>query len=354
MTLPTEMTAAVLHAPGDLRVERVPVPSPAEGQVLVKVGACGVCGSDVPRVLTKGTYTFPLIPGHEFAGTVAALGKGVRGFREGEGVAVFPLIPCRKCEMCEGQWYEMCEDYDYLGSRSNGAFAEYVVAPAWNLLKLPKRVSLECAAMAEPAAVARHGLERVGVCPEDSVAIFGAGPIGVMLAQWASAMGASPVFLIDVRADRIEAARKATRATCLDATQTDVLAEVQRLTDNVGADVVVEAAGVPVTVPQCIRAAARGGDVVLLGNPSQDVTIPMADVSLILRKQLDIHGTWNSGYRGDNCEDDWTATLEAMAKGHLTLEPLITHRYRIEQAKEAFAMMAASREFHNKVMFCFE
>ncbi|MBM3471961.1 MAG: galactitol-1-phosphate 5-dehydrogenase [Armatimonadetes bacterium] len=354
MSVPSEMTAAVLHAPGDLRIERAPVPSPADGQVLVKVGACGVCGSDVPRVLTKGTYRFPLIPGHEFAGTVAALGKGVRGFREGEAVAVFPLIPCRKCEMCEGQWYEMCEDYDYLGSRSNGAFAEYVVAPAWNLLKVPKRVSMECAAMAEPAAVALHGLERGGIGPEDSVAIFGAGPIGITLAQWAVAKGASPVFLIDVRADRIEAARKATRATCLEATQTDVLAEICRLTENAGVDIAVEAAGVPVTVPQCIQVTARGGDIVLLGNPSQDVTIPMADVSLILRKQLDVHGTWNSSYRGDNCEDDWTATLEAMAKGHLQLEPLITHRYRIEQANEAFAMMAENREFHNKVMFCFE
>ncbi|MBM3498400.1 MAG: zinc-binding dehydrogenase, partial [Armatimonadetes bacterium] len=236
MPLPSEMTAAVLHAPGDLRVERVPVPEPAEGQVLIRVGACGVCGSDVPRVMTKGTYSFPLIPGHEFAGTIAAVGPRVRGWREGDRVAVFPLIPCNRCEPCAMRWYEMCESYDYLGSRCNGAFAEYVAAPAWNLLKLPKGVSLECAAMTEPAAVARHGLERVGVVPEDTVAIFGAGPIGIMLAQWAAAMGASPVFLTDVRTDKIDAARRATTATCLDAIQADVIAEIRRLTEGAGVD----------------------------------------------------------------------------------------------------------------------
>jgi L-iditol 2-dehydrogenase len=333
----------VLHAPGDLRVERVPVPEPGEGQALVKVGACGVCGSDVPRVMTKGTYSFPLIPGHEFAGTVAALGPRTRGWELGDQVAVFPLIPCRRCRMCEGGWYEMCESYDYLGSRSDGAFAEYVVAPVWNLLKLPKGVSLESAAMTEPAAVARHGLERVGSVPEDSVAIFGAGPIGVMLAQWS------------LRADKIGAARRATQATCLNATQVDVLAEIRRLTQGVGVDLAVEAAGVPTTVTQCIQVVAPNGDIVLLGNPSKDVTIPMADVSLLLRKQLDLHGTWNSTYRNDKAiPDDWTATLEALARRDLNLEPLITHRYRLEQANEAFAMMVENREFYNKVMFVFD
>jgi L-iditol 2-dehydrogenase len=355
MDIPSQMTAAVLHAPGDLRVERVRVPEPGEGQALVKVGACGVCGSDVPRVMTKGTYSFPLIPGHEFAGTVVALGPGTRGWKVGDQVAVFPLIPCGRCRMCEGGFYEMCESYDYLGSRSNGAFAEYVVAPVWNLLKLPKGVSLESAAMTEPAAVARHGLERVDIVQEDSVAIFGAGPIGLMLAQWSLAMEALPVFLIDVRADKIAAARRATQATCLNATQVDVLAEIRRLTRGAGVDLAVEAAGVPLTVTQCIQVVASNGDIVLLGNPSRDVTIAMADVSLILRKQLDIHGTWNSTYRNDkDIPDDWTATLRALARRDLNLEPLITHRYRLEQANEAFAMMVGNREFYNKVMFVFE
>jgi L-iditol 2-dehydrogenase len=346
------MIAAVLHAPGDLRVERVPVPEPAEGQVLVQVGACGVCGSDLPRVLTKGTYSFPLIPGHEFSGTIAALGPRVRGWREGDRVAVFPLIPCRQCEMCSVHWYEMCESYDYLGSRSNGAFAEYVVAPAWNLLRVPKGVSLDSAAMTEPAAVARHAVERVGVVPEDSVAVFGAGPIGVMVAQWVAAMDACPIFLVDVRADRLDASRFITMANELNAAEVDVVEEIRRQNDGAGVDLAVEAAGVPETVAQCIRATVQGGDIVLLGNPSRDVTIPLADVSLILRKQLDLHGTWNSSFRGDpGIEDDWTAALDAMAQGHLVLDSLVTHRYGFEQANEAFAMMAAGREFYNKVLF---
>lgn len=354
MDIPAEMTAAVLYAPGDLRVERVAVPEPGEGEALIRVGACGVCGSDVPRVMTKGTYRFPLIPGHEFAGTVAAVGRGVRGWNEGDRVAVFPLIPCRRCAMCEAQYYEMCEDYDYLGSRSNGAFAEYVVAPAWNLVRLPRQVSMEEAAMTEPAAVARHALGRGVVAVGDSVAIFGAGPIGLLLAQWAKAMGAAMVVVIDVRADKIEAAKQATEAVCLDASKVEVTEEVRRLSDGAGVDVAIEAAGVPETVRQCIQVTAPAGDVVLLGNPSRDVMLPMGEASLILRKQLDIHGSWNSSYLGDGAEDDWTATLEAMARGHLRVEPLITHRYRIEQASEAFSMMSEGREFYNKVIFAFE
>jgi L-iditol 2-dehydrogenase len=355
MPIPSEMTAAVLHAPGDLRVERVPVPQPGEGQALIRVGACGVCGSDVPRVMTKGTYSFPLIPGHEFAGTLAALGPGVRGWREGDRVTVFPLIPCRRCRMCEGGFYEMCMSYDYLGSRSHGAFAQYVVAPAWNLLKVPDEVSLEAAAMTEPAAVARHALKRSDIIEESSVAIFGAGPIGIMLAQWAAVSEASPVFLIDVRADRVRAARLATSATCLDATQTDVIAEILQRTGGAGVDLVIEAAGVPATVAQCLQAVISNGDIVLLGNPSRDVTLSMADLSQILRKQLDIHGTWNSTYRNDpDIPDDWTEALRAMACGDLSLEPLITHHYRIGQANEAFAMMTGGQEFYTKVMFIFE
>ncbi|MBN8526543.1 MAG: alcohol dehydrogenase catalytic domain-containing protein, partial [Planctomycetes bacterium] len=167
------MKAAVLHAIGDLRVEQIATPIPGPGEVLVRIASCGVCGSDVPRVFSKGTYHFPTVCGHEFAGTVAS----ACDLAAGTPVTVFPLLWCGKCPECERGAYARCEDYGYLGSRSDGGFAEYVVAPRRNLLPLPAGVSLEEGAMTEPAAVALHAVRRSGLQAGESVAVFGAGPI---------------------------------------------------------------------------------------------------------------------------------------------------------------------------------
>ena len=186
------MDALVLHDVGDARFESISKPEVSDGEVLVRVGFCGVCGSDIPRVFVKGTYSFPTVCGHEFAGTVEACGPGVDDLETGAAVAVFPLLWCGRCPACEQGKYVQCFDYDYLGSRSNGGFAEYVVAPRRNLLRVPEGVSLDEAAMTEPASVALHALRRGGgTRPGESVAVFGAGPIGVMVAQWARAMGAA-------------------------------------------------------------------------------------------------------------------------------------------------------------------
>ncbi|MGQ9730447.1 MAG: galactitol-1-phosphate 5-dehydrogenase [Candidatus Zipacnadales bacterium] len=368
MRIPTEMIAAVLHAPGDLRIERVPVPQPQEGEVLIRVGACGICGSDVPRVMTKGTYRFPLIPGHEFAGTIAALGWGVEEWAEGERVAVFPLIPCRQCEWCSGkpglETWHLCDNYDYLGSRSNGAFAEYVVAPAWNLVRVPDTVSIECAAMTEPAAVAYHALHRPLTDPPDCITIFGAGPIGIILAQWVGLEFDSHwmtdnnrpfprLWLCDIREDKLEVARSITVADDVNASEVNPVEHILSATNGRGVDYAYEAAGVAVTLRQCIAVTAKLGSVVLMGNQAEDVTLPVDLFSQILRKELRLSGTWNSRFGPDE-HDDWSTALREMASGRLTLGPLITHRYRIDQANAAFAMMSEGRVFHNKVLFCFD
>ena len=200
------MDALVLHGIGDLREEQVGVPEPKVGEVRVKIGYCGVCGSDIPRCFVKGTYHFPTVPGHEFAGIIDALGEGVDGFEVGQPVAVFPLLWCGKCEACERKAYAQCSDYDYLGSRSDGAFADYVTAPTANLIPVPDGVSLREAAMAEPAAVARHAVQRAGEMKDgESVAVFGAGPIGLMVAQWARAAGGDTIMVGSMLAGTTEA-----------------------------------------------------------------------------------------------------------------------------------------------------
>ena len=191
-----DMNAWVLHAVGDLRYEKVPAPRRKPGEVLMKIGACGICGSDIPRIYKKGTYHFPTIPGHEFAGTVV---EADRGELLGMTAAVFPLLPCGECEYCRSENYAQCMNYNYFGSRCDGGFAEYIAVSEWNLVPAGGSIGIEEAAMCEPAAVARHAALLGGIGDGHTVAIFGAGPIGLMLGQWARALGADRVILTRYR-----------------------------------------------------------------------------------------------------------------------------------------------------------
>jgi len=342
------MKACVLHAIGDLRLEDVPQPAPGAGEVLIRVGACGVCGSDLPRVFEKGTYRFPTIPGHEFAGEVAAVGEGVAADWVGRRVAVFPLIPCRKCPPCEIGAFALCEDYDYLGSRSDGAFAQHVCAPVWNLVAVPDGVSTEAAAMAEPAAVAAHALRQGRVELGDAVLIFGAGPIGLMLGLWARGSGAGRVLLVDIDEEKLAFARGLGFEALCNARQDDPVAWAHAITGR-GADVVIEGSGSGVAFEQCMHAARPLGRVVLMGNPAGDMTLSQQGYWAVLRKELTVRGTWNSSY----CalpRNEWRLAVDAMAAGRLEVAPLITHRVDLEGLGDALAMMRARKEFANKVM----
>lgn len=344
------MNACVLHAIGDLRYEERPMPVPGPGELLIRVGACGVCGSDIPRVFEKGTYRFPLIPGHEFAGHVEAAGEGVKGDWPGAAVAVFPLLPCRRCAPCGIGAYAQCEDYDYLGSRRDGAFADYVCAPEWNVLRLPSGVSVEAGAMVEPAAVAAHALRQGQLDLGDSVLIFGAGPIGLMLGQWARIWGAARVLLVDVDGAKLDFARRLGFDHVFNPRlQGNVAMWVEDMLDG-GADVVVEASGSAAAYEQCMGAARTFGRVVLMGNPAGDMALSQKAYWALLRKELRVVGTWNSVYGGFP-KDEWRMALDAMAAGTLCPVELITHRVSLAHLPAALEMMRGRTEFFNKVMY---
>ncbi|MCO6453276.1 MAG: galactitol-1-phosphate 5-dehydrogenase [Caldilineales bacterium] len=344
------MQAQVLHAVGDMRFEAIARPTPGPGEVLVRVVACGVCGSDIPRTFVKGTYHFPTIIGHEFAGQVEEVGEGVEGFRSGDAVAVFPLIWCGRCSACEQGRYAQCLDYDYLGSRSDGAFAEFVVAPARNLLPVPDGVSLDIAAMTEPAAVALHAVRRAGSAVGQTVAIFGAGPIGLMAAQWARIMGAGQVIVFDIVPEKLELARTLGFETAFNNFEVDPVKKLEALTSGEGAEVTVEAAGVPQTFRQAVAATRRAGRMIILGNPASDVILPVPLISQAMRREIDLLGVWNSDYSAAGNDDDWRTVLCAMASGALQLEPLITHRLPLAEAFSGLNMMKEGQTFYAKVL----
>ncbi|MCC6730127.1 MAG: galactitol-1-phosphate 5-dehydrogenase [Chthonomonadales bacterium] len=344
------MDALVLHAVGDIRFERRPVPALRPGWARVRVAHCGVCGSDLPRIYRKGTYRFPTVPGHEMAGTVEAVAEDIGDLRAGDRVAVFPLIWCGRCAACERGAYAQCEAYDYLGSRSDGGFATYVAAPRANLIRVPEGVSLAEAAMAEPAAVALHALRRASCRAGESVAVFGAGPIGLLVAQWARAMGAAPILLFDVVDEKLRLARSLGFEDSLSSRDAEAAARVRDATDGRGAHVCVEAAGVSSTVLSALASARPGGRVVLLGNPSGDVTLPAAAISALMRGEVSVLGAWNSVYSAHGNDDDWSAVLGAVAARNLDLCSLVTHEVPLSRGVTALEAMRDGRRSSCKVL----
>ena len=165
------MKAWKLSDIGDFEYTDVDIPGIGDNEVLVKVRAAGICGSDIPRVYKDGAHNMPLTIGHEFAGEVADTGKGVPKDWNGKRVGIFPLIPCKECIACKQRKYEMCRNYSYLGSRRDGGFAEYVSVPEWNLIELPDLVDFEVAAMLEPMAVATHAMRRINPDSDNTVVI---------------------------------------------------------------------------------------------------------------------------------------------------------------------------------------
>jgi L-iditol 2-dehydrogenase len=337
------MRAAVLHAPGDLRVERVPVPGIGATDALVRVSACGICGSDVPRVLTTGTYRFPTIPGHEMAGVVEELGPeagtAARGVRVGSPVAVVPLVPCRRCRFCEIGAFAQCEAYGFLGSRSDGGFAEYLAAPAANLVLLPDGVSAEQGALLEPVTVALHAVRNLGVRWGATVAVFGLGAIGNFIAQWARAFGARRVFGLDLAARKVEIAREVGIDDAMDATGLDVPTVLSDLTAGAGVDAAFEASGSGRALEQAVASLTAFGWLGLVGRPPGAVTLPAAVFEQILRREITVRGTW-SFVSARVPRHPWEEGAHAMAAGVVRTGPLVTRRIRLEELPAAIESMA--------------
>jgi len=329
------MKAAVLHAVGDLRYEDLSMPVPQSGEVLLKIGACGICGSDIPRVFEKGTYHFPTVPGHEFAGSI------VDGDADliGKKAAVFPLLPCRKCPACEMGEYANCSNYDYYGSRRDGAFAEYLAVDKRNLVILPEGLDEETASLCEPAAVARAAVRKLDVKLGDLAVIWGAGPIGLMAAQWAKAAGAREVKVVDISEEKLAFAKSFG------------FEAYDREKDGL-CDCALEGTGAGPALSYLVTCVKPHGRVVLMGNPGRDMTIKQSDYSQILRREITLRGTWNSSF--NSSINDWKEAVAAMASGTLRCKELITHRYPLSDCNKALEMMRDKKEFFTKVTFVFD
>lgn len=342
------MKAYVLNDIGDFSLKEVDRPALTEGNVIVKVEAAGICGSDIPRVYTTGAHTHPLILGHEFSGRIVEAEENSKELI-GKRVGIYPLIPCGKCTQCKKKNYEMCKNYNYLGSRCNGGFAEYVSVPKWNILELPDEVSYEQAAMLEPSAVAMHAIRRIDMENVKSVAVCGLGTIGLLITMLLKERGIENIITIGNKNIQRKMINKIDDSIYYcDVNSQDVEEFILEKTNGEGVEVFFECVGRNDTLVQGINSTSAKGNIVLVGNPYSDMQMTRDVYWKILRKQIKIQGTWNSSYGFSG--DDWENIINYIKEKRISPEILITHRFKFEELFIGFEIMRDKREEYVKIM----
>lgn len=344
------MKAQVLYGINDLRYEEnYPHPVLKDGEVLVKVHACGICGSDVGRVLKSGAWFSPAILGHEFSGVVVEVSNNQDKQYLGKFVAVFPLIPCRKCLSCSLGNYHLCESYNYLGSRCNGGFAEYVAVPVWNLKVLPDNLSLEIGALFEPVAVSFHALNLLGEYSGKTILVTGTGTMASIIVKLALLGGASRVIVLGRNGKKLDFIKHQNpEAYIVNSALSTWMESIINISSGL-VDCVIEATGNASMLEKCIEAVRRKGTVVLMGNPEENIELRKEIFWQILRKEVTLRGSWNSSYE-INKENDWNHVLTILNNANLNFESIITHKISLSQLRDGIEIMTNKDVLSNKVM----
>jgi L-iditol 2-dehydrogenase len=336
------MRAAVMYSPGDIRLEDIAKPELKAGHVMLRVAAVGVCGSDIPRMLIKGAHKMPIVCGHEFSGHITEIGEGVEGYSVGELMGVPPMLPCYKCDQCMTGNFSRCRDYDYFGSRRDGAYTEFVAVPVSNLLRAPEGMDPRATAMIDPASIALHAIWKAPPTAGQRGAVIGCGPIGLFAIQWMKLMGCTEVVAIDISEEKLAQAREA------GADQTFLV--TGEIPADLKCDIIVEAAGHNSSINVAAKLAAPGGHVVFIGIPVGDITLENKTFQHFLRQEVSLHGAWNS-FGAPYPGKQWTVTLDSLASGRLKWEFMITHELGLEALPDMFEKIKNKSEFFSKIMF---
>ncbi|MDE0317186.1 MAG: alcohol dehydrogenase catalytic domain-containing protein [Candidatus Poribacteria bacterium] len=335
------MKAAQFYGGKDIRVETVPDPTPAAEQVLVKVEAAGICGSDLHGYHHQPDKPLsPRIGGHELAGQIVEIGKDVAEHTTGERVAIEPISPCNKCPECYNGYYNICANLRHAG----GGFAEFMVARTSNAYVLPDSVSAEGGALAEVYAVAVHAVNRATVSPGDRVAIIGSGPVGLTIAQVADIAGATSIAVLGKPDAPIQIAHEAVDAVPINVDKTDAVEAVMDWSNGRGADVVFEAVGGKAnTLEQATQIATKRGRVCMVGGHGAPLTF---SERFARSRELTIIWSFCYGRRGGKTE--FQIAIDLLAAGKLDPSPLVTHQFNLDDITRAFAV-AAGRDEHGSV-----
>ena len=314
------MQAVVFRGIGQIEVTDVPKPEPGAGEVVIRVGYCGICGSDV-EALHTGMYEPGLVIGHEFAGIIDEIDPGVAGWQVGDRVVVNDAIPCGACAPCRAGRLDDCDDLTMVGVTHDGALAEYVKIVAQGLHRLPDGVTLRQGALVEPLAVALHGIRRSRIKPGDRALVMGAGPIGLLTLQCALLAGARAVAVTEVDPTRIELAERLGATAVLNPTRDHVGVALMGLTEGRGPDVVYVCTGAPAPYRDAVSLVRKGGQVFILGLCVEPVE---ADFLSVVLNDLCIEGSLAG-------RAEFPAAIDFVAQGRVDVESLITDEISLDE-----------------------
>jgi len=345
------MKAARWHGVKDIRVEEVAEPVPAAGEVKIKVAWTGICGSDLHEYLAGPIFVpveknhplshdkAPITMGHEFCGTVTELGDGVTGLAVGDPVAIEPIFACGTCPACHEGKYNLCDSLGFVGlSGGHGGFAAFSVVPARMVHKMSDGLSMEQGALVEPAAVALHAVRLSKIRAGDTAAVFGAGPIGLLVVEALRVAGAAQIHVVEPSEVRRQKALDLGASTAIDPMSTDAVAAIRQATG--GVHVAFEVTGVPRVLPQCIEATRHEGQTLIVSIWESDASFQPNTVVL---KERQLQGT--IAYR-----NVYPAVMELMTQGHFSAEKLVTKRIAIDDiAGEGFEALVAEKS-HVKIL----
>lgn len=313
------MKAALIQRPGEALVTTVPEPSVGADDVLIRVHAAGICGTDLH--IFKGEYeaTYPLIPGHEFSGEVAAVGASVQNFRVGDRVTADPNIPCNRCRFCQRNQPNQCLNLRAIGVTQSGAFAEYVIAPEGNVFSIDS-MSYSAAALIEPLACVVWGLAQVEVQPGDSALVMGAGPMGCLVAQGLKQAGAARVVVTDVVPWRLTLAAQlgATETVVADERQNAALASIE----PEGFAIVVDATGIPGVLEGAFAYAQPRGKIWVFGVTPRGTYVKFPSYE-VFRRDLKIIGSFA-------VNRTFPQSIALIRSGAVQVEPLISHQLALD------------------------
>ena len=344
------MLAVRMYGKDDIRIEEVPTPKPQKGEILLKVKAAAICGTDV-RMIKNGARGIdsenPLILGHEFAGVIEEVGEGVTGYEKGERVAVAPNMGCGICNLCVSGKGHLCSDYKAFGISIDGAFSEYCLIPesavrGGNLSKLSECVSFEEGAVNEPLSCVCNGFEHADIHPGDRVLVIGAGPIGIMHCAMALMAGAV-VYLNDLSVERLEIAKKLYPKINL--VKGDLKSEFMNLTCGYGADAIITACPSPAVQTLSLELASVGARIIMFGGVPADKQPVGIDTNIIHYKQLIVSGTTRASLT------QYRKTLSYISSGVLDVTPIISRRFALSDFSKAYELASRADGLKNVIIF---
>ena len=341
------MKALVITGVSEVELQDLEIPKYKDDEVLINVKYCGICGSDVPRALDGGVHSFPIVVGHEFSGEVVEVGANVKDVVVGDRVTAGALLPCGECEACKKGRPAMCTNYGFIGSRQNGAMAEYVAVKAENIVKLPDEVDYKEGAMIEPLTVALHGVQRINFKAGATAVVFGAGTIGLLALQCLKAVGAGKVYVVDVVDKKLELAMKLGADDVINSMKVNVN---EYLAEHGSPEVAIESTGVPMCQAQCLEFVKKCSSIVYIGTATKDLTLKPQTFEKILRGELNITGSWMS-YSVPYPGYEWITAVEYIKAKKIDLKSMITNVYKLEDGLVPFKTMRDRDACATKILF---